>query len=679
MKVIEVVAENGYLSFVAGRKGLLRRLMLHEEKMELTAMLKLVGTMTDVLEGDRLLLAAHRNLNRTPLPYTPAQLHLISSTLYTLVAQLPAKPLYTYQHLSYRPSTSATIHSFCHSLYTALSKETTQALPGLIAFLGSSLCPKCPEQLDWLTADRESALHYFKALQRHWKSLKQPGDLALNMLNQVKEANPTLEEYFQVAKLIHMPGFGPIQKLKSALEKGFLELLMTTKGETKDWAYALATLSILQAHNKRKTLKDHIESALSRIHIRSLYGEVLIWAILAAGELQGREDMIIDGISNLSYLNSEENIDPLLIKSLFLMLSDLRNSKSFNSDPLLPLIERFSGIFDKEMLRKCYPLLYDITEELPEELNSKLKRMEKEVGMQTSSYQSKLEKKRRKNVYDSSLVNEAIAAVNSSPQVNLFHSLLAYLSSTGNSSSHLPVLLKLLPLASPLPLLPLINLLFLHLDSPVPLPISLLPSFTQALSSLKFTDIDQLVLFEGSGLEGYLPFKHSAELEERRVGSEDKDLEKRERRGEEGQEIWWKANAVMNAFHLQKPTVVHEALKHLVSSRSSSDLRHCAKDFLIAASPAPTDPATAFYQDPATGWVIDVAFPESALAIIFQGESELVQSLEGREISSTLLAKVWKEQLKAVGWKVVGVKKRVWQHMSATDKAELVRRIRSKA
>lgn len=676
MKVIEVVAENGYLSFVAGRKGLLRRLMLHEEKMELTAMLKLVGMMTNMLEGDRLLLAAHRNLNRTPLPYTPAQLHLISSTLCTLVAQLPAKPLYTYQHLSCRPSSSATIQSFCHSLYTALSQENTPALPGLVAFLSSSLS-KAAEPLHCLTADRNSAVHYFKALQRHWKSLKQPGDLALNMLNQVKETNPILEEYFQVAKLICIQGFGPIQKLKTALESGFLELLRNVKGETKDWGYAIATLSILQAQNKRKSLKDHIESTLSKIHIRSLYGEVLIWAVVAAGELPGRENMIIDGIPNLSYLNSEENIDPSLVKSLFLTLSNLRNSKSFNSDPLLPLIERFSGIFDKEMLKKCHSLLYDIAEDLPAELSSKLQRLEKEIGLHTSRLHSKLEKNRRKNVYDESLVNEVIEAVNSSPQVPLFHSLLSYLSCTSHSSTHLPVLLKLLPLASPLPLFPLTNLLFLHLSSPVPVPTALLPSFTQALSSLQFTDMDQLVLL-GSGLKGYLPF-HRLELEERRVGSEDKDWEKRERREEEGQEIWWKANAVMNAFHLQKPTVVHEALKHLVSSRSSSDLRYCTKDFLTAASPVPADSSVAFYQDPATGWVIDVAFPESTLAIIFQGESELVQSPESGEISSTLLAKVWKEQLKAVGWKVVGVKKRVWQHMSETDKAELVRRIRSKA
>lgn len=665
------------MSFVSGGKGLIKRLLMHESKLEFASVLKLVEMTTDVLEGDRILQVAHRSLNRSSAASTAQQLPLLSSTLCALIAQLPAQPLYTYQHLSRRPS-SPTLPALCHSLYTALIKETTLALPGLVAYLASSLCSQYPGRLDWTTAPREVAEPYFRALAKHWKVLSQPGDLALNMLNLVQAAHPSFKEYFQVAKLTHIPGLKPVQKLKSVLEKAVLDLLLDTQRKNTEQSYALATLNLLQAHSKaKKDLRAQMEVLIPQIHIRSIYGEVLIWTLIAIGETSGREDMILDGIPNLSYVNSEENIDQNTVKSLFLMLAELRQKRIFDSTPLLPLIQRFSPVFDPEMMRKCYNLMRNMTEKLPAKLELQLNAILKDTETQLDGFLLKLEKNKRFRIYDPTFVSEIMSNLASSPQPALLHSLLSYLATIGNCTAHLPALLQFLPCSPSPPLSPLLDLLFLHLESPSPLPSAYLPSFTQAISSLSVRDSDELVDFE-CGLAGYLPFKSQTELETRRVGSEEKDWEWAGKAGEvqEEGETWWKASAVMNAFHLPKPPAVQAALSHFPSSRSTFELNLCVKDFLKACVPAPVH---TFYPDPATGWVIDLAFPESSLAVIFQSKSDLVQTPDGREVSSTLLAKVWKEQLKAVGWKVVGVKKQVWQRMSAVDKEALVNQIRTKA
>ena len=672
------MSDNGYMSFVSGGKGLIKRLLMHEAKLEFASILKLVEMTTDVLEGDRILQVAHRSLDRSSAASVSPQLPLLSSTLCALIARLPAQPLYTYQHLSRRPS-SPTLPALCHSLYTALIKETTLALPGLVAYIASSLCVQCPSRLDWSTAARAVAEPYFQALGKHCKALAQPGDLALSMLTRVQTASPTFREYFQVAKLPHIPGFKPIKKLKFALETAILELLSDPDREITEWSYALAALKLLQAHGKSKRdLKSHMEGLIPRIHIRSVYGEVLIWTLLGIGDVSGREDMILDGIPNLSYLNSEESIDPNAIKSLFLMLSDIRNKQIFDSTPLLPLIQRFSAVFDKEMLRKCYNLLKDMPEKLPAKLDLQLNAISKETETQMDGFLLRMEKNRRFRVYDSVLVSEVMGNLASSPQPALLHSLLAYFATVGNCTDHLPALLQLLPCSPTPPLLPLLDLLFLHLEAPGPLPSAYIPAFSKAISSLELVDLDQSVHYKKSGLAGYLPFKYETRLETRRVGSEEKDWEwvGRAEEVQEAAEVWWKASAVMNAFHLPKPPALQAALSHFISSRSSFELNLCVKDFLQACTPAPVH---TFHPDPATGWVIDLAFPDSSLAVIFQSKSDLVHSPDCREVSSTLLAKVWKEQLKAVGWNVVGVKKKVWQRISAADKKELVRRIRTKA
>lgn len=677
------MGENGYLAFLS-KKGVMKRILANEDRLELQSLLRLVIVLNPVLEGDRLMQATLRALQHTNPPYSQEELPLLSSALVLLMRQLPASPVYTYQLLSYRHSSTSVLQELCHSLAFALAKSTTKALPGLLAYTASSLCKQCPK-VDWTTAPRDTASDYFRTLYRHYKSLPKPGDLALAMLTQVTTVSPTFKDLFYASKLLLLPGFKSIRGFKSSFLPSFLAYFSSAQ-EHSDWEYSLATISVLSSLQTDPTLLHFpLHHSISRLNLRSLYGEVLIWCLKYLGNDEKWDQLVLEAIPNLAYVNSEETISPETSRDLLTTLAKLRKRRVFNANPLLNTVKNCVNLMDWVTIQACYPVLAEMTEALPGELDRKVSVMGQEMNSFEVNLLSKVEKSRRLRVYDTDLIHEVLENVSPEPmkRLQLLYSLLSYLSITGNASEFLAPIHKLLGKIPALPLIPLTNLLFIHLETPGSLPPSYITRFQTVISELPPSEINQLVLFEDSGMEGFLPFPHTTQLEERKVGSNEKEKYTgatigREILSVEWEEVWWKANGVLNAFHLSKPTEVRLALEQLVTSRAASNLWFCVNGFKGSAVENLHAEVEMFYPDPSTGWAIDVAFPSISLAIVFQGESDLIKTPDKKEICSSLLSKIWKEQLKSVGWTVVGIKKQVWMQMSQEDRDTLVQRIRTK-